>query len=160
MQTVQIIFNMFRQRPADLFFEQAKEKKVGILARVPLASGLLTGKLKMDSAFEADDHRAANRNGEWFDRGETFAGVDYATGLKAVDELKAICPDNISLVQFALRWILMFDAVSCAIPGAKRPAQAEENFGTADLPEIPADVMEKVESIYNKYIKDSVHHYW
>ncbi|MBN1409002.1 MAG: aldo/keto reductase [Calditrichaceae bacterium] len=160
VQTVQIIFNMFRQRPADLFFEQAKEKKVGILARVPLASGLLTGKLKMDSAFEADDHRAANRNGEWFDRGETFAGVDYATGLKAVDELKAICPDNISLVQFALRWILMFDAVSCAIPGAKRPAQAEENFGTADLPEIPADVMEKVESIYNKYIKDSVHHYW
>jgi aryl-alcohol dehydrogenase-like predicted oxidoreductase len=160
VQTVQIIFNMFRQRPADLFFDQAKKKKVGILARVPLASGLLTGKLKIDSTFETDDHRAANRNGEWFDRGETFAGVDYATGLKAVEELKAICPNNMSLVQFALRWILMHDAVSCAIPGAKRPAQAEENFETADLQEIPADLMEKVESIYNKYIKDSVHHYW
>jgi aryl-alcohol dehydrogenase-like predicted oxidoreductase len=160
VQTVQIIFNMFRQRPADLFFDQAKKKKVGILARVPLASGLLTGKLKIDSAFEADDHRAANRNGEWFDRGETFAGVDYATGLKAVEELKTICPNNMSLVQFALRWILMHNAVTCAIPGAKRPAQAEENFETADLQEIPADLMEKVESIYNKYIKDSVHHYW
>ncbi len=160
VQTVQIIFNMFRQRPADLFFDQAKKKKVGILARVPLASGLLTGKLKIDSAFEADDHRAANRNGEWFDRGETFAGVDYGTGLKAVEELKTICPTDMSLVQFALRWILMFDAVSCAIPGAKRPAQAEENFSAADLPDIPKDVMEKVESVYNKYIKESVHPYW
>lgn len=160
VQTVQIIFNMFRQRPADLFFDQAKKKKVGILARVPLASGLLTGKLKIDSAFEADDHRAANRNGEWFDRGETFAGVDYATGLNAVEELKSICPADMSLVQFALRWILMFNAVSCAIPGAKRPAQAEENFSAADLPDLPIDLMEKVESIYNKYVKESVHHYW
>ena len=160
VQSVQIIFNMFRQRPADLFFEQAKKKKVGILARVPLASGMLTGKLKKDSMFEADDHRAANRNGEWFDRGETFSGVDYETGLKAVDELKSICPPDSSLVQFALRWILMFDAVSCAIPGAKRPAQAEENFSAADLALIPAEVMDKVNSIYNKSIKDSVHHYW
>lgn len=160
VQSIQIIFNMFRQRPADLFFEQAKKKKVGILARVPLASGLLTGKLKKDSTFEADDHRAANRHGEWFDRGETFAGVDYETGLKAVEELKGICPENMSLVQFALRWILMFDAVSCAIPGAKRPDQSEENFSAADLDEIPTDLMDKVESIYNKYIKDSVHHYW
>ena len=160
VQTIQIIFNMFRQRPADLFFEQAKKKKVGILARVPLASGLLTGKLKKDSAFESDDHRAANRNGEWFDRGETFAGVDYETGLKAVEELKAICPADMSLVQFALRWILMFDAVSCAIPGAKRPSQSEENFSAVDLADIPADVMDMVQSIYNRYIKESVHHYW
>lgn len=160
VQSVQIIFNMFRQRPADLFFKQAKKRKVGILARIPLASGLLTGKMKKDASFEPDDHRAANRNGAWFDRGETFAGVDYETGLEAVEELKKICPDNMSLVQFALRWILMFDAVSCAIPGAKRPAQAEENFSTADLPDIPAEVMEKAASVYNRYIKDSVHHYW
>ncbi|MEJ2054337.1 MAG: aldo/keto reductase, partial [Calditrichaceae bacterium] len=134
--------------------------QVGILARIPLATGLLTGKIKKDSKFEPDDHRAANRNGEWFDRGETFAGVDYETGLEAVEELKKICPNNMSLVQFALRWILMFDAVTCAIPGAKRPAQANENFSAADIPDIPADVMEKVQSVYNKYIKDSVHHYW
>ena len=160
VKTVQIIFNVFRHRPAELFFEQAKKRKVGILARVPLASGMLTGKLKSDSAFAADDHRKFNRHGEQFDRGETFSGVDYETGLKAVEELKAICPAGMSLVQFALRWILMFDAVTCAIPGAKRPAQAEDNFAAADLPPLGAQTMQKVGDIYDHHIRDLVHHYW
>ncbi|MBN1877532.1 MAG: aldo/keto reductase, partial [Anaerolineae bacterium] len=121
VQTVQIIFNMFRHRPSGLFFEQAKKRKVGILARVPLASGLLTGKMRPATTFDASDHRAYNRHGEHFDRGETFSGVDYEIGLQAVEELKAVCPEGMSIVQFALRWILMFDAVTCAIPGAKRP---------------------------------------
>jgi aryl-alcohol dehydrogenase-like predicted oxidoreductase len=160
VQSVQIIFNMFRQRPAELFFEQAKRRKVGILARVPLASGLLTGKLRPDSQFEANDHRVYNRAGESFDRGETFSGVDYAIGLQAVEELKAICPAGMSMTQFALRWILMYDAVTCAIPGAKRPAQVNENFTSADLPPIPAETMDKVRSIYDKHIRSLVHHYW
>ena len=160
VQSVQIIFNMFRHRPAGLFFEQAKKRQVGILARVPLASGMLTGKLRPDSAFASDDHRAFNRHGEAFDRGETFSGVDYETGLRAVEELKAICPAGMSLVQFALRWILMFDAVTCAIPGAKRPSQAEENLAAADLPPLSEETMDKVRAIYDMYIREQVHHYW
>ena len=117
VQSVQIIFNMFRHRPAEQFFDQARKRKVGILARVPLASGLLTGKMSSNTRFDADDHRTFNRHGEVFDRGETFSGVDYETGLKAVEELKAIVPDQMSMVQMALLWILMFDAVTCAIPG-------------------------------------------
>jgi len=160
VQSVQIIFNMFRQRPADLFFDQAKKRNVGILARVPLASGMLTGKLTPTSRFEADDHRTYNRHGEGFDRGETFAGVDYASGLKAVEELKAICPQGMSMTQFALCWILMFDAVTCAIPGARRPVQADENFSAADLPPIPPDTMDKVKAIYAQQIRNLVHQYW
>ena len=151
---------MFRQRPAELFFEQAKKRKVGILARVPLASGLLTGKMKADSQFEANDHRAYNRQGESFDRGETFSGVDYTAGLQAVEELKSICPARMSMTQFALRWILMFDAVTCAIPGAKRPAQVDENFASADLPPINSGIMDQVRSIYYHHIRKLVHHYW
>jgi aryl-alcohol dehydrogenase-like predicted oxidoreductase len=160
VQTVQIIFNMFRQRPAELFFEQARKRKVGILARVPLASGMLTGKLKPDTAFAPDDHRAFNRDGQAFDKGETFSGVNYDTGLKAVDELKAICPKGMTLTQFALRWILMFDAVTCAIPGAKRPSQAEENFAAANFPPLSDKVMAKVRNNYDQNIKQLVHHYW
>lgn len=160
VQTVQIIFNLFRQRPAGLLFEQAQKRKVGILARVPLASGMLTGKMKPDSAFASDDHRAFNRHGEAFDRGETFAGVDYNIGLQAVEELKSVCPSGMSMTQFALRWILMFDAVSCAIPGAKRPAQAEENFSAADLPPLSDETMQRVRSIYDRLIRERVHHYW
>ncbi len=160
VQSVQIIFNMFRQRPAELFFEQAKQRKVGILARVPLASGMLTGKLKPDSRFASDDHRAYNRAGESFDRGETFSGVDYASGLQAVEDLKAICPAVMSMTQFALRWILMFNAVTCAIPGAKRPAQVDENFTATDLPPIPTETMDQIRTIYNQHIRDLVHHYW
>ncbi len=160
VQTVQIIFNLFRQRPSDLFFAQAKLRKVGILARVPLSSGMLTGKFTRDSRFDQEDHRAFNRAGEAFDRGETFSGVDYETGLNAVDELRTICPPGMSLTQFALRWILMFDAVTCAIPGAKRPSQAEENFSAADLPPLSDEVMKAAKFIYEQQIKPGVHHYW
>ncbi len=160
VQSVQIIFNMFRQRPAELLFEQAKKRQVGILARVPLASGMLTGKLKPGSTFAADDHRAFNRTGAAFDRGETFSGVDYEVGLQAVEELRAICPAGMSMGQFALRWILMFDAVTCAIPGAKRPSQAEENFSAADRPALSDETMAQVRSIYDRYIRELVHQYW
>jgi len=160
VQSVQIIFNMFRHRPAELFFQQAKKRKVGILARVPLASGMLTGKMKKDSKFEADDHRNFNRNGEAFDKGETFSGVDYNISLQAVEELKAICPKGMTLSQFALKWILMFDAVTCTIPGAKRPEQAEENIIASSLPSLSEAAMNDVQKIYEKYIRTLVHHYW
>jgi aryl-alcohol dehydrogenase-like predicted oxidoreductase len=160
VQSVQIIFNMFRHRPAELFFEQAKKRKVGILARVPLASGMLTGKLSSSSTFESDDHRNFNRHGEAFDRGETFSGVDYKVGLEAVEQLRDICPAGMSMAQFALRWILMFDAVTCTIPGAKRPSQAEENFAASDLPALPEKTMADVNKIYENYIRDLVHQYW
>ena len=160
VQSVQIIFNMFRQRPAQLFFEQVQKRKVGILARVPLSSGMLTGKLKPDSHFAADDHRLFNRQGESFDKGETFSGVPYGIGLQAVEELRAICPAGFSLTQFALRWILMFEAVTCAIPGAKRSSQAEENFSAADLPPLSAETMAAVRSIYDRSIRPLVHHSW
>ena len=123
MQIVQIIFNCFRQRPAEAFFAKAKEKQVGILARVPLASGLLTGKLRHDSSFAENDHRNFNRRGQAFDVGETFSGVDYEIGLAAVEEMRKLLPSGVTISQFALRWILMFDAVTCAIPGGKRAEQ-------------------------------------
>jgi aryl-alcohol dehydrogenase-like predicted oxidoreductase len=160
VQTVQIIFNIFRQRPADLFFQEAKKGKVGILARVPLASGLLTGKMKRSTTFEPDDHRNFNREGQAFDRGETFAGVDYETGLAAVEELRALVPENMTMAQFALRWILMFDAVTCVIPGAKNPAQAEDNALAADLPPLSDETMLGVAEIYHRLIYNQVHHYW
>jgi aryl-alcohol dehydrogenase-like predicted oxidoreductase len=160
VQTVQIIFNIFRQRPAGLFFQEAMRRKIGILARVPLASGLLTGKLNFKSTFEADDHRAFNRHGESFDRGETFAGVDYETGLKAVEELRALVPAGWSMSQFALRWILMFDAVTCTIPGARNPAQAENNVKAADLPAIDDSTMQRVRQIYDAHVRELVHHHW
>ncbi|OGU30382.1 MAG: aldo/keto reductase [Ignavibacteria bacterium GWA2_35_9] len=160
VQIVQIIFNMFRHRPSEFFFEQAKKKQVGILARVPLASGMLAGKFTKDSKFEKDDHRRFNRHGEDFDKGETFSGVDYDLGLKAVEELKDICPVGITLTQFALRWILMFDAVTCTIPGAKRKNQVEENISSVDLPPLTDETMKKVNAVYEKHIKESVHQYW
>ncbi len=123
VQTVQIIFNCFRQRPAELFFTRAREKQIGILARVPLASGLLAGTLRRDYTFAADDHRNFNRQGEAFDVGETFSGVDYDIGLAAVEDIRKLLPASVSMSQFALRWILMFDEVTCAIPGGKRPEQ-------------------------------------
>ena len=160
VQTVQIIFNIFRQRPAELLFAEAKKRRVGILARVPLASGMLTGKLNAESQFADDDHRAFNRHGEMFDRGETFSGVDYETGLKAVEELRALVPAGMTMAQLALRWILMFDAVTCAIPGAKRPAQAEDNVRAAELPPLSDKTMQAVREIYEQRIRPLVHHYW
>jgi aryl-alcohol dehydrogenase-like predicted oxidoreductase len=160
VQSVQIIFNIFRQRPADLFFAEARRKRVGILARLPLSSGMLTGKMTRSSAFPSDDHRAFNRHGESFDRGETFSGVDYDLGLQTVEELRPLVPAGWTMTQFALRWILMFDAVTCAIPGAKRPTQAEENCRAADLPSISDSAMQQVRAIYDRRIREQVHHYW
>jgi aryl-alcohol dehydrogenase-like predicted oxidoreductase len=160
VQTVQLIFNIFRQRPAELFFSEAKRRRVGILARVPLASGLLTGKLTAQSEFAGDDHRLFNRYGEAFDRGETFSGVDYETGLQAVEDLRALVPEGMTMAQFALRWILMFDAVTCAIPGAKRAAQVEDNAQAADFPLLTDETMGAVSEIYDRRIRRLVHHYW
>jgi len=160
VQTVQIIFNCFRQKPAETFFPKAKEKRVGILARVPLASGMLTGKLRADSQFASDDHRNFNRHGEHFDVGETFSGVDYKAGLDAVEELRKLVPAGTSMTQFALRWILMFDAVTCAIPGGKRPGQVAENSKASDLPALSADVMHKLKGIYDARVRGLVHGRW
>jgi len=160
VQTVQIIFNAFRLRPADLFFEQAKKKEVGILARVPLASGMLSGKLKRDSQFAPDDHRNFNRHGEAFDVGETFSGVDYEVALGAVGEIGRLLPPGTTMAQFALRWILMFDAVSCAIPGARRASQAEENCAASDLPKLPDATMRAIRDIYDRKIRPLVHNRW
>ena len=159
VQSVQIVFNCLRLRPAELFFAEAKRRNVGVLARVPLASGLLTGKLSAKSNFAADDHRNFNRHGTAFDVGETFGGVDYDVALRAVDELKAIAAD-VPLTQFALRWITMFDAVTCAIPGAKTPEQAGQNVAAADLPPLSADQVAKVRDVYDRLIAPLVHQRW
>ena len=160
VQTVQIIFNIFRQRPAELLFPEAQRRRVGILARVPLASGMLSGKLTHSSKFAPDDHRAFNRHGEAFDRGETFSGVDYETGLRAVEQLRPLAPAGATMAQLALRWILMSPAVTCAIPGAKRPAQVAENIAASDLPPLSADTMKKIRAIYDAQIRPLVHQYW
>jgi aryl-alcohol dehydrogenase-like predicted oxidoreductase len=160
VQTVQIIFNCFRQRPTDLFFERARQKQAGILARVPLASGMLTGKLSRDSQFEAGDHRSFNRHGEQFDVGETFSGVDYQTSLAAVEELRGLVPPGASLAQFALRWILMFDAVACAIPGGRRASQVGENCAASDLAPLTGAAMSAVQAVYEARIRPLVHQRW
>jgi aryl-alcohol dehydrogenase-like predicted oxidoreductase len=160
VQSVQIIFNIFRQRPAELFFEQAKQRRVGILARVPLASGLLSGKMRVASAFPEDDHRNFNARGEAFDVGETFSGVDLQTGLEAVERLRPLAPKGASMAQFALRWILMFDAVTCAIPGAKTPAQARENARAGDLPAFSSHDMAQIRATYDSAIRAQVHQRW
>ncbi len=160
VQSVQIIFNMMRLRPSELFFGEAKRRKVGILARVPLASGMLTGKMSKQSQFSADDHRNFNRHGEAFDMGETFSGVDYDTALAAVERYKALLPAGVSLAAMALRWILMFDAVSCAIPGAKNPAQVESNAAASDLAPLSPEAMAEVQRVYDEMIRAQVHHRW
>jgi aryl-alcohol dehydrogenase-like predicted oxidoreductase len=160
VQSVQIIFNVFRQRPADLFFIEAQRRHVGILARVPLASGLLTGKLSRESKFSADDHRTYNRHGESFDRGETFSGLDYDAGLQAVEALRPLVPPGQTMAQMALRWILMFPAVTCAIPGAKRPQQAEENIQAANLPPLSDSTLAGIRNVYDQFVRPYVHHYW
>ncbi len=160
VQSVQIIFNMFRLRPSELFFGEAQRRKVAILARVPLASGMLTGKITRETAFADDDHRKFNRHGESFDMGETFSGVDFDAALEAVEELKALVRPGETLAGMALRWLLMFDAVTCAIPGGKRPSQVEENTHAADLPALTAEQMAAVQEIYERRIKPLVHHRW
>jgi aryl-alcohol dehydrogenase-like predicted oxidoreductase len=160
VQTVQIIFNCFRQRPADEFFARAREKRVGILARVPLASGLLTGKLRRDSTFAADDHRNFNRHGQAFDMGETFSGVDYNIGLEAVERIRSLLPSGATMSEFALRWILMFDAVTCAIPGGKRAEQVADNCRASDLPPLTGAAMAEVRRIYDEKIRPLVQDRW
>jgi aryl-alcohol dehydrogenase-like predicted oxidoreductase len=160
VETVQIIFNVFRQKPAKEFFPLAEEHDVGILARVPLASGLLSGKMSRERAFAQDDHRFFNRNGEAFDRGETFSGVDFESGLEAADELKELVPEGNTLAQFALRWILMHPAVSCAIPGGKNPAQVEDNVAAAEMPPLSEETMRRAKEIYDHSIRPQVHHLW
>jgi aryl-alcohol dehydrogenase-like predicted oxidoreductase len=160
VQSVQIIFNIFRQRPAEALFSKAKGRRVGIIARVPLASGMLTGKMTHATTFSDNDHRSFNREGQAFDRGETFSGVDFETGLKAVEELRPLVPAGATMAQMALRWILTFDAVTCAIPGAKRPSQAEDNIRAADLPPLSDSTMEKIRTIYDRHIRAHVHDLW
>ena len=160
VQSVQIIFNIFRQKPEEEFFPAARRRRVGILARVPLASGLLTGKMTPATAFAPDDHRNFNRYGEAFDRGETFAGVDFEEGLAAVEEVRPLVPVGASMAQLALRWILMFDAVSSTIPGAKNPAQVEDNVRAADVPALPDAAMARIREIYDRRIRALVHQNW
>lgn len=159
VEAIEIIFNMFRLKPMEHFFKEAKKKNVGVIVRVPLASGLLTGKYHQKTVFNPNDHRTFNRNGESFDKGETFSGVDYELGLKAVHELKKVF-DTENLAPIALRWILMFDAVSTVIPGASKAEQVKQNTVAAELPPLSQKEMNEVEYIYNKYIKASVHHLW
>ncbi|HZJ61899.1 MAG TPA: aldo/keto reductase [Kofleriaceae bacterium] len=160
VQSVQIIFNMFRQRPADLFFGRAKQRQVGILARLPLSSGMLTGTMNASTRFAEDDHRNFNREGAAFDRGETFSGIDYRVGLAAVEQLRPLVPPGFTMAQLALGWILRHDAVTCAIPGAKRPSQVEDNVRGADLPALSAEALARIDRLYQTEIRPLVHDRW
>jgi len=158
--SIQIIYNIFRQRPSDLFFAEARRKNVAVIARVPLASGLLSGKITSGTTFAADDHRNFNRNGEAFDVGETFAGVPFDVGLEAVEEVRKLVPEGASMAAFALRWILMSDAVTVVIPGARNAEQAKANAAAADLSPLSADVMAATREIYDRLIAPHVHQRW
>ena len=160
VQSVQIIYNILRQRPADLLFQETLRKGVGILARLPLSSGLLSGKMTAQTAFAADDHRLFNRDGAAFDKGETFSGLDYAKGLEAVEALRPIVPAGMSMAQFALRWITMHPAVTCAIPGGKRATQVADNVSAADLPVLTQEQMAAVQTVYEQHAKPWVHQAW
>jgi aryl-alcohol dehydrogenase-like predicted oxidoreductase len=160
VQSVQIIYNLFRQRPADVFLPAARAAQVGVLARLPLSSGMLSGKFTRDSRFSADDHRGFNRQGEAFDKGETFSGVDFEQGLAAVEELRALVPSGVSMAKLALRWILMNEAVTAAIPGGRTPEQVDENVSAADLAALPAPLMQALADLYQRRIALSVHTLW
>lgn len=160
VSSVQIIFNIFRQRPSELFFKEAKRRDVGVIVRVPLASGLLTGKFSESTSFEPGDHRNFNRHGEAFDKGETFSGIDYSLGLKAVQELKALFPENTNLAAMALQWILQFEEVSCVIPGASRVEQVQSNLSIYNEPSLTPEQVLAINAVYEKYIKEKVHQLW
>ena len=160
VQSVQIIFNMFRLKPAERVFPEARRRQVGILARVPLASGLLTGRISRDTVFDPDDHRSFNRQGEAFDQGETLSGVPIDVGAAAVEELRGLVPPGATMAQFALRWITMFDEVTCTIPGARTATQARENTNAASLPPLDASTMASVQAIYDARLRQLVHHRW
>lgn len=160
VQSVQIIFNLFRQRPAATFLPAAQAAQVGVLARLPLSSGMLSGKFTRSSTFGADDHRGFNRQGEAFDKGETFSGVDYEQGLATVEELRGLLPEGVSMARLALRWILMHEGITCAIPGGRTPAQVDENVSAADLAALPAPLMQALADLYQRRIAPQVHHLW
>lgn len=160
LATVQIIYNMFRHKPEEVFFPEAIEKNIGVIARVPLASGMLTGKMTKETKFDEKDHRAFNRHGESFDKGETFSGVDYNTGLEAVEQLKKLKPEEMTMAQFALKWILMNSGVSCVIPGGKTPEQVKQNTAASKFDDLTKDTINGVKDIYNELIKPQVHHLW
>jgi aryl-alcohol dehydrogenase-like predicted oxidoreductase len=159
VKSIQIIFNMFRQKPAEEFFQEAAKRNIAIIARVPLASGLLTGKMSQSSSFPTNDHRNYNIKGDAFDVGETFSGVNFNRALKVVEELKLLAPEGFSLSQLALKWILMHDAVSVVIPGAKNSDQVLKNISASSLPDIN-NLMKKIEEIYITYLKDDIHPHW
>lgn len=158
--SIQIIFNLFRQRPSELLFKEAKKKNIGIIARVPLASGLLTGKFTSQTTFSKEDHRNFNREGAAFDKGETFSGINYELGLKAVNELKKIFPEVTNLAPLALQWILSFDELSCIIPGASAESHLLSNLSVHDLPALTPEIIKKMNTVYNQYIKAEVHQLW
>jgi aryl-alcohol dehydrogenase-like predicted oxidoreductase len=160
VESVQIIFNLLRRRPADLLFQRALEKRVGVLARLPLSSGLLAGKLTASTQFASDDHRHFNRKGEAFDRGETFSGIDYQVGLEIVEELRRLVPTGMTLAELALRWILDHEAVTCVIPGAKRPTQVAENARAAELPPLSPELHRALGKLYDERVRGLVHHFW
>ncbi len=160
VETVQIIFNPFRQRPRELFFKEAAARNVGVIVRVPLASGLLTGGLSRDTEFPENDHRNFNRDGEAFDVGETFAGVPFETGLEAADAMEPLVPEGMSMAQFTLRWILDHEAVSTVIPGSTTPEHIRGNVAAADLPRLPADRHAAVRAVYDEHVREHVHHGW
>lgn len=158
--TVQIIFNVFRQRPSELFFKEASKRDIGIIVRVPLASGLLTGLYDTKTTFGKGDHRNFNREGEAFDKGETFSGIDYDLGLEAVAALKKLFPNRENLAPMALQWILQFKEISCIIPGASKLEHVQSNLSVYDLPPLDADKIDRMNEIYQQYVKPSVHHRW
>ena len=158
-KSIQVIFNIFRQKPAEELFQIAKEKEIAIIVRVPLASGLLTGKFNKDSSFAADDHRNYNINGDAFDVGETFSGVNFTKALEAVEELKNLLPEEMTLSQLSLKWILMHDAVTVVIPGAKNKDHVSLNTSSSELHDI-STLMNQINSVYTKYFYDDVHHRW
>jgi len=160
VQSVQIVYNIFRQRPAELLFQQTQRRGVGVLARLPLCSGLLAGKLSQESVFAADDHRWFNRQGAQFDRGETFSGLDFEVGLNAVEKLRALLQPGQSMAQLALRWIQMHPAVTCSIPGAKRAGQVRENVAAADLPPLSDSQLAEIAKVYASSVQALVHHRW
>ncbi|HEX7465651.1 MAG TPA: aldo/keto reductase, partial [Usitatibacter sp.] len=160
VQSVQVVYNIFRQRPAERLFDEAQRRGVGILARLPLSSGLLAGKLTSASTFASDDHRQFNREGAAFDRGETFSGLDYRTGLDAVEALRPWVPPGQSMARMALRWIQMHPAVTCSIPGCRRPAHVADNMAAADLPPLPAEAMAAIDEVYRSRVKNHVHQRW
>jgi aryl-alcohol dehydrogenase-like predicted oxidoreductase len=160
VETVQIVFNAFRQRPAELFFSRAQAFGAGVIVRVPLGSGLLTGKMTKETTFAPNDHRAFNREGEAFDVGETFAGVPFEVGVEAAEELRPLVPGGMTMAQMALRWILMFEEVSTVIPGAKTPEQAHQNAAAAGFPPLPPDTMDAIREVYDRRIRPHVHQRW